>query len=333
VFSLTSLLFLQTPSEKRKVWHEAAAWTCILLAALSDETALALAPLPFLYVTLVHREKVNLVNTGLRLAVYAGLVAALMPLQFRNNLNDEPRLWSYGFGPHMLTQAWALASQLVLPLTSANPLDIMLRDIPPAQWAAGLMAIALGFVALAFGSRWLKFLVLWAAMAMAPFTLWNLNYTSPRYVYMAAVPFAIILSWGAVSAVPLVVRLLRYRIFVGAALATGLTAALVVSTMTTLSRDQAWGKQTDSFQLLQNELRATVKDVPKNSRIVIYYGPWTDFWATSVAQTMYGDRSIRVYNVPAERVESGYPRTRQSDIILYYLGDHFVQTGLAGAPK
>jgi len=263
------------------------------------------------------------------------MAAILAPLQLEYGVADEPRLLFFGIGPHVFTQTWAITSQLVLPLTDASPIDLLIRDIPTVQWVAGAVAIAGGALALVFGSRWLKMLVIWTALGVAPFTLWDLNYTSPRYVYMAAVPFSIILAWGAAEVVQFVVRLLHFRPVQALALAgaaTGIALACVISWQTVQERDATWTAETAKYQPLADNLKLALKDPPKNGgRLVIYYGYWPDFWASAVARTVYGDKKLFVVNVPAKAADTNFPRVRPNDVVLYYLQDHFVQMGLASS--
>jgi hypothetical protein len=343
LFMLIAMLWLQTPGLRRRWWHEAGAFAFMLLAAFSDETSLALVPVPVLYATFVNpgvwprnftrEEARHALPSVLRAAGFAAMIAVLTPLQLEYGVADEPRLLFFGVGPHVLTQTWAITSQLVLPLTDASPIDLLIRDIPTVQWVAGALAIAGGALALVFGSRWLKLLVIWTALAIAPFTLWDLNYTSPRYVYMAAVPYSIILSWAVCEVVRLAVAALHFRPLQALALAAtvaGVAAACVISWGVVQARDAQWTAQTAKYAPLADNLKLALKEPPKNGgRVIIYYGYWPDFWASAVARTVYGDKKLFVVNVPGKVADTNFPRVRPNDVVLYYLQDHFVQMGLA----
>ena len=345
LFMLIAMIWLQTPGERRRWWQEIAAFVFMLLAALSDETSLALVPVPVLYATFVNpgawphgrqwAELKHAVPVVIRAAFFAAMVAILTPLQLKYGVSDEPRLLFFGVGPHVITQTWAITSQLVLPLTDASPIDLLIRDIPTVQWIAGAVAIAGGALALAFGSRWLKLLVIWTALGVAPFTLWDLNYTSPRYVYMAAVPFSIIFAWGTTEVVRFVVHVLRFRPVQALALAgtfAAIAIACVISWQTVQERDATWTAETAKYKPLADNLKIALKDPPKNGgRVVIYYGYWPDFWASAVARTIYGDKKLYVVNVPGKVADTNFPRVRPNDVVLYYLQDHFVQMGLASS--
>ena len=332
LFVLLAMLVLQRLRGRWSYAAEALAFVCFMAAVLSDETALALAPVIVLYATVLLDGRVRWRSAIPRAVFYAVTVAALLPLQFQETLNDEPRLMTYELGPHMLTQAWALVSQMVLPITETTPVDVLLYKIPALQWSAGMVAIAAGVVMFAAGSMRLRFLLIWTAVALSPFTLWGVNYTSPRYVYMAALPYSIVLAWSLVAAVSHGFRLKAHlgrgsSVFVWAsraALASVVVLAAYASSQTLVERNRAWSVQAERYGQLVTALQGALPDVPPHSRLVIYYSPWPDFWATSVVQSLYEDSTIRVINVRRERVESGLPARWPNDVVLFYTGDKFI---------
>ncbi len=333
LFIMLGLVLLQRARNSRHAFAwEALALLVFVGAPLSDETAIALAPLPFLYASFVRDERVDWRGALVRAAVYGALAAAVIPPQFANTLNDEPRLTLYGLGPHVVTQAWVLASQLVLPLASAKPIDVMLASVPPEQWGAGLAAIVAAIVLLIAGSRLVRFLVIWAALALAPFTLWNLPYTTPRYVYLAAIPFAILLAWIAVKLVSLVVELtsrpaVAPRALRLAAAGAGLVAVVLLfqlSSGTTRARNAVWGNETAKYGVLARQLEKEVPELPSGSRVVVFYADWPQFWASSTARSVYGDRSIVVVGIPHERIERPPIIVGPKDVVFYLMGERLM---------
>lgn len=331
-FVLLAMLVLQRLRGRWGVGAEALAFVCFIAAVLSDETALALAPIVVLYATVVLGHRIRWRSALLRAGIFALTIAVLLPLQFQETLNDEPRLTTYEFGPHMVTQTWALVSQLVLPITETTPVDVMLYEIAPLQWSAGMVAIVSGVVLFAAGSMRLRFLLLWIVLALSPFTLWGVNYTSPRYVYMAALPYSIVLAWALVAAAGYAWRSRLHRRLDSSVLTWSVRAAGVavvvlaayVSSYTVVERNQAWSVQAGRYGELVTALQEALPDVAPHSRLVIYYSPWPDFWATSVVQSLYEDPTIRVVNVKRDRVESGLPMRRPNDVVLFYTGDKFI---------
>lgn len=327
LFLILSLLALQRlRSGNMAPAGELLAALLFLFAALSDETMLALAPLPALYGAVLRDSLSKLRVAVARSAIYVSLVAVLVPMQFSNTLNDEPRLAQYGVGDHIVTQAWALASQLALPLTSPGPVDIILKDIPVWQWTAGIAVLASCVFLFVFGSNRMRFLVAWLVGGLAPFTLWDLTYTSPRYVYVAAVPFAIILAWSIVAVTSWLVarweRIGRWRFAVQVPIIAGVLIALAlagrIATTTTIERNEAWSVETGKYGDLQEGLLAFLPSLPAGARVIIYNGDWPDFWATAVAQSVYGDRSIQVVVIPPSRLNSSAIKLGPRDYVLYY---------------
>ncbi|HWO73679.1 MAG TPA: hypothetical protein VNN21_08975, partial [Dehalococcoidia bacterium] len=201
-FALTLLLLQRAfAGGRRRAAYETGAWCCMLAACLSDEVAIALAPVPVAYAVLVRREYRSPLLLSVRALAYGGFVAALLPLQFSHTLDDEPRLARYHMSSHVFDQTWALFSQLALPLADSNPMDVVVSTMPDEQRIAGAAAIAFCAIALVIGSGTMRFLAVWTAAALAPFTLWDMPVVGPRYVYMAAVPFAILLAAAAARTV------------------------------------------------------------------------------------------------------------------------------------
>src|SRR5688572_11731111 len=183
MFFLLSLLCLGKAIENRSWRLEGAAWLCMVLACLSDEVTIAMAPLPVAYAFFIHHEYRTPRRLAVRAFAYGAIILALLPLQFMFTPDDEPRLALFGIGWHMPGQAWALASQLALPLADANPMDVPEVWMSDTQFAAGAALLAvLGLCVLA-GSGKVRFLALWVMAALVPFTLWNVEVVAPRYVY------------------------------------------------------------------------------------------------------------------------------------------------------
>lgn len=326
MFFMASLVVLQKALAKRSWQLDIAAWLLFLAAALSDETSLALAPVPVLYAA-IHSGRLVIDRAVIaRCIFYAALVASLAPLQFMFTLDDEPRLADYAFGPHILEQTWALTSQLVLPLAEGSPLALSFRAIGPEQWAAGAVAIAAGVLLLVSGSWLLRLLAVWTAIALAPFTLWDIEWLSPRYVYMAALPYSILLAWGAAAMLQV---LQRWRPAELAAAACVLVIALTAGAAgadTTIKRNQEWARSTEPFRILAEGMPAAVPELPPNARVLIYYGIWQDFplWPRVVLRTVYRDESIDVISIDRRNVDTSFPRREARDVVVYYSGGRFL---------
>jgi hypothetical protein len=314
-FFLLSLISLHTAIEKKSWWLEGAAWLCIVLACLSDEVTIAMAPVPVAYAFFVHKAYREPLRLAARVVAYGAIVAALLPLQFMFTPDDEPRLAQYGFGEHMLAQGWSLLSQLALPLAAPNPMDVPEVWITDTQWAAGGAIAAMMGIALLFGSGRVRFLVLWVAASLAPFTLWNVEYVSPRYVYLAAAPFAILVATSAQVVVDWVpMRSMRFGV-AGSAAALLLLLA-VFGYRETMARDGQWERATDDYRVLAQGLQRVKEDVPSGSRVVVLDGPWLPYWYWPVAtiRTIYEDPSLWAVSVPP-----GWPvESLPNDVVVYH---------------
>ncbi|MPZ48624.1 MAG: hypothetical protein GEU75_04800 [Dehalococcoidia bacterium] len=339
LFFLLCLLLLQRPGRHRLL-YEAAAVLCFVAAVLSDETALALAPVPVLYAGLVADKQIRWRSLLARGLAYGFLVAVLIPMQFSNTLDDEARLSVYGLGTHVVTQGWALVSQLVLPLTPPEPWEVMLDSIRPLQWGAGLAAIAAGALLFAVGSARMRWLLLWTALSLSPFCLWGVLYTSPRYVYMAAVPYSVILAWLSVELFGVLRRVAAERVStallvplsrVAVAGAAGLV--LLPSASMLMSRNDLWSQHTEDWGTLAMELRREAPEPASGSRIVLFYGTWSDTWARAAVWTIYGDHSLTVQVIPPYRLDVEYGPFTEKDFVFYKVGDQLLPSTVYGARR
>lgn len=328
------LLLLQRSRDSRSAWlWEAAGFLAFTIACLNDETTTALAPLPFVYATLVVHRHIEWRSAFVRAIFYGALVCVIVPLQFTYTINDEARLTQYGFGPHIFTSLWVLASQMSLPLAAGSPVGVTIQLVRPAQWAAGLVTLTLCCGLFLAGSRQLKFLVVWLGLALAPFALWEPEYISPRYVYLAAMPFAILVSWCFVRLVPWLIALLaqvprlpRYvapAVVSSAAVAVFASAALF-SVRATSDRNAAWSHETAKYGMLRAALEKEFPTLPPGTRLIVLYGEWPDFWASSVARALYGDFSLWVTSIPPDRVDQAEIKTNPNDVLVYLLHDRLM---------
>ena len=333
LFVMVCLLLIQRARTSRRAFlWETAALLAFTVAALNDETTTALAPVPFLYGTFLARRSLHLRGAAARLIVYGALVAVIVPLQFTYTIDDEARLTQYGLGPHVLTSVWVLASQLTLPLASGSPVAVMIQLVGPAQWAAGLVILFASALAFLSGSRPVKFLVVWIGLAFAPFALWEPQDISPRYVYLAAMPFAILASWSCVRLISCLRASIPGHQWPSRALRLGVpAAALAVSAAVAFlsinadkERNAAWSKETAKYGVLRTALEDEFPAMLPGTRLIVLYGEWPDFWASSVARTVFGDPSLWVTSIPRERVDQAEIRTQPNDILVYMLGDRLM---------
>jgi hypothetical protein len=345
MFVLAALVLLQMALSRgqarmRPAWHfEVASFVAFALAGFADEVALALAPLPIVYSLMFDRERPGGLRRSIFRAVpYAALALTLVPLQFLASDTNQ-QLSGVRFGWHMPEHFWALTSKLVLPV----PEGITFADISAEQWTAGGVAIGAIGLALVFGSQQLRFLALWLAIGLAPFTTWTLPIAPARYLYMAAVPFAIVAAWLVIMAIDWLRRTAP-----AVRLAPNLAASMAVTGVSVLAlaflggagasitqeRDEAWGRDTEPYRILADGLKAAAPQVPKGGRVIIYYGIWNTYhvWPDAVAKTIYKDPTVSVLNVPRALVESAGPTRSAKDVVLFYTGRGFIRSAPIVSP-
>ncbi len=332
LFFLGSLLYVQAAADSHRLRHEAFAAVLFLFAILSDETSLTLAPVLVLYPLLKELGAKTWPRYLLRRAiVYGGMVASLGPLQLIMEQSHSPQqVRSMGLSSRIFDHTWALAGKLVLPVKDG----VNLAALTDAQWVAGAVAIAAALLLVVFGSGRARFLVAWTACALAPFTLWLLPIVPARYIYPAAIPFAVLASWAAVSAWTALLasgvwrRLTATPLPLAAAtvVAAALVAVAFLSSRATIDRNHAYGLQTERYRVLAEQLPKALPSVPKHGRIVIYYGIWNlaPIWPESILRTLYRDPTLTVINVPPDQMDSGWPQVKLTDRVVYYTGSRFI---------
>jgi len=239
----------------------------------------------------------------------------LLPLQFIFTPNDEPRLALYGVGWHMPDQAFSLASQLALPLADPNPMDVPEIWMSDIQLVGGVCLAAVLGACLLAGSGRARFLALWVIAALVPFILWDVDVVAPRYVFLAAAPYAMLVA-VLVSAVmdDLTFKPARFG-FAGAA-AVALVVAVIFGWTQTRARDDNWERATEDYRMLAHGLQAVREEVPTGSRVVVLDGPLLPYWYWPVAtvRTIYKDPTLWAVSVPP-----GWPvESLPNDVIVYH---------------
>lgn len=318
MFVLAALVLLVSASRRQSWRLELLAWLAMAAAVLSDETALSLAFLP---VFLCFVLKTSGTRLFVRLLAYGLPTVALVPLQFSYSVDDEPRLASYAFGRHVIDQLWALSGQLTLPLNAGGEMARGFASFSELEWGAGALGVMLGLSLLLFGSGRGRFFILWVALALAPFALWEIPFTAPRYVYMAAAPFAIIVAWLLMSCW----QLLDPRLRLASAIAS-VTALVILGAIAGYERNRDWRQSTEPYRVLAQGLKQAVPQVEPGSRLVIYYGVWDGFnlWPEVVVRTVYRDASLNAVSVSKQFSETDAVRRGRNDVVVFFTDDRFI---------
>jgi hypothetical protein len=332
LLGLVSLLALQSAIARRSWRWEAVAWVAMALAVLSDETAACLTPLPVIYAFMAQGWRPWRAHLA-RVLAYGTLGLGITVLQMTAGLHQTAPtligLSEFGPGWHVLRQMWALAAKLVLPTHDG----VGLQAITTAQWAAGAAFAAFALALLAFGGSRARFLVLWTVLALLPFSLWSVPIAPARYVYMAALPFAIIASWSVVTAVESVRRSDFWSKF-GPALAPvaaipavyALVLGMGFSMQATVQRDEEFARSAEPFRALALDLPRLLPEIPSGSRIVVYYSVWNGFssWRDAVVQSVYKDATLQTAGFDWISTEGSSPQAQKGDVVVYYTPGGFV---------
>lgn len=331
MFLIGSLVLVMQATKARGLRWDVAAVLAFALACLSDETLALLAPVPVLLALLSDRRQGWQMRALTRSLAFGAFAAAVVGLHVFVAPAEAPRSHEFGLGTHAFRNYWALASRLVLPTSDG----ISLAEVQPAQWAAGAAAAVGALWLAAIGSWRIRFLVLWALLGLAPFSFWIEPIAPARYVYVAAVPFAVLCAWLLVGAGEALLggrswRLASFRrvgpYVIATPAAVLLFASAFVAASETRARNAAFAAETEQYRVLAQELPKVLPNLPEGATLVAYYGVWDSLvvWPTSVIRTVYRDPTLKFVNVPPERVNTSSPYLRPNDRAVFFTGSNFL---------
>jgi len=150
---------------------------------------------------------------------------------------------------------------------------------------------------------------------------------------MAAVPFAIVMSWltwAAWQQIAPKIGIVWIRLIPVAAAVLALGA---FSGYTTIERNRTWDEATRPYEVLATGLKRSLPSVESHSRIIIYYGVWDGFalWPDAVVRTIYKDPTLDATNVARQNSEDFNPPRRASDIVVFYADGRFITVPYSAA--
>lgn len=137
---------------------------------------------------------------------------------------------------------------------------------------AGLALTAIAAVSFARGNALARLGVTWMVLALVPHVL-IATHTAPRFTYIAAAGFALLVSGIAVAAVPW----LR-RAHVAAPAVAGIVALAAVApwyAVETHRQNEPWREDTEDWRLLHDELLRVFPEVPPGAWVQVIGGPLT----------------------------------------------------------
>ncbi len=250
------------------------------LALLTKESAVILVLLlPALAIAVAPDRRRRSTREVLRsLAPLALLVAALAAVMLAHEY--ERGEGDYELGWHVAGNAWDYLRWLVLPYPQPAT----------AVRAVGAAAfLYLGVMALLLKERMLAFFVLWAVVALLPFSGFA-DRIEFRYTYQAALPFTAFVVCGAVT----VLKGLPPRLVRPSAALFGVAVAVAVVVAAVRSRDQQdfLASQAAAHEAMVTSVRTLCGPMPSESFVYVVGPPFhdPDGVHTRAALNLYYDR-------------------------------------------
>ena len=110
----------------------------------------------------------------------------------------------------------------------------------------------------------------------------------------------------------------------------GIVAALTLSAVETMDRNEVFGRSAEPYRALAEDLPRVVPEVAKGSRFIIYYGVWDGsvVWQDAVVQTVYKDRTLKTVNIDAARTDTNVITPQTKDVVLFYSERGFIRPAL-----
>ncbi len=198
----------------------------------------------------------------------------------------------YGMGWHIPRETFVYMSRL------AYPVGAIPKNPSGLEWAWGSVVIGAAIFFFVRGPMIARIAAVGMVIGVAPYVPGKM-WTATRYTYMSLPFFAILVAVAAGWLHEQGARLWRPGAHVVAALAVVTVAGLY--SWQTIHQTQPFVEQTNRWQLLADDLRATYQQVPAGTTVYVVddQGLWTNpywqpTWMTSVGRALYGkDVSVR----------------------------------------
>ena len=208
---------------------------------------------------------------------------------------DAPELM--GFGNHIIGNTWIFLGRLLYPIGMEFPPG----RVDTSHLVAGIVLAVLTAVALLRGPGLARISAVFLILALVPYLPMDWV-VAPRHVYLASIPFAIMMTLLAVDLTELAGRL-----------APALAAALVVVAFgavgllgwQTVEQNRPLDADSNDWRTLVDGLQERYPDVPDGSLVYVRGGPLTStFWQPYVlpalAEVLWGD--VELSTVPESTV-------------------------------
>lgn len=220
-------------------------------------------------------------------------------------------------GSHLYGNFWIYLGRLLYPIGMEPP-----GEVGAAHLAAGIAVVAVALAALLRGPAFARFCVAFLLLALVPQlpANWVL---APRYVYIAAIPFAMLAAIVFAEAARYAGRLSSVLPALLAIVAFG---AIGLSSWQSWEQNQVLATKSEQWRTLVTGLQERYPDLPEGSKVYVRGGPLTDaiwqfFVLPSVGEVVWGD--VAVFAVP-EATETFCRNPRGDVYVVDYDGGRFV---------
>ncbi len=299
-FILGSLLALVSYAQdgERNRLAFALSFALFALAFLANEGDFVYAPvLVAAYALFAQRWR----RAPLRLVLHAAPFVALAGgwlLYYQTASLDQIKFEDYYWGPHVVRNYAIYLSWIAFPAHGIPTHADALR------WILGGGMLGLLVVLAALGPNLARVAALGVALALLPFVPVEI-WTASRYTYAAVAFFAMIAGVAGYAAYDRARRLHRWAHVPVTALALAFVAVVAgLYSWQSYAQNDRFGRETERWSLLVNELRRNYGDVPDGTTIYIIDGHWQNpmeqyTWVPSVARALYGDAAA--FDLPREQ--------------------------------
>ncbi len=202
----------------------------------------------------------------------------------------------YGVGWHIPRETWVYMSRL------AYPVGAIPKDPSGLEWAWG--SVVMGFAIFFFvrGPHIARLAAVGMVIGVMPYVPGKI-WTASRYTYMSTPFFAILVALAAGWVHQRLARIYKPGAHVLAAAAIVVVAGLY--SWQVIHQTQPFLEETDRWQVLADDLRASYGEVPAGSTVYViddeglWSNPyWQPTWMTSVGRALYG-KGVSVRALPA----------------------------------
>jgi hypothetical protein len=299
ISSLYALFRYVESGERRAAWY----WASFLLFVagfLANEGGVVIgAVLLVYYATASLLRRRDLLDFAVKMLPFA-LAATLLVSGLSGCGCQGVDGGFYGVGWHIPRETLVYMSRL------AYPVGAIPKDPTTVEWAVGSAVVASAIFFFIRGPHIARFAAVGMLIGVGPYVPGKIG-TATRYTYMSLPFFAILVAVAAGWAHHHAARLWKpgAHVLAGAAL----VAVAGLYSWQTIHQTQPFMKDTDRWQLLVDDLRASYPSVPPGNTVYVVDDQdlwsnvyWQPTWMSSVGRALYG-KDVSVYALSSHDFE------------------------------